>query len=388
MKAPLSLRSALLMLLMLITRAASLITSKNAVRHVSLLPFSKSSARFSSAANDVDGRLSPMPDGQCFPRVTLKRNRQSKSFRDGSQLVFSGSISKAPSSLVLGDLVLVDVPVSSDSKNENHMMIGVGVYNPNSMYRVRIICHSLMNAKLKFEKMDPQEALPVILRKQFVKAIETRRAMGFPSGETDTYRLVNGEGDGISGLAVDVVGGDIAVIMSSAAWCQIHKATILSCLKEVLPKHHIIWKTTPSRLRQDGYAMEEEDEIEESKDAPVVALENGIQYLTFPHKKGQKTSVYCDQRDNRLKIAQLCEGKRVLDLCCYHGGFSLNAAKQNAEKVTGVDSSQDAIDTCIENAQLNNFEEGIDFVKSDISAFMKSCSDKYDVIVLDPRKFN
>jgi 23S rRNA G2069 N7-methylase RlmK/C1962 C5-methylase RlmI len=384
----LSFRSSLLFLFMWVNKARCFLPSQHKVRSAFFLPYSTPSARFSSTMNEVGEGDSPMKEETSFPKVTLKRNRQSRSFRDGSQLVFSGSVSNAPKSLKLADLVLIDVPVSSDSNNENNMLIGVGVYNPSSMYRVRILCHSLLNAKLKFEKMDPHAALVMILKMQFKKALETRRAMGFPSCETNTYRLINGEGDGISGLAVDVVGGDIAVIMSSAAWCQVHKSTILECLQEVLPEHELIWKTTPSRLRQDGYTMkEDEEEMDELEDvAPVIATENGLKYRTFPHKKGQKTSVYCDQRDNRLDIAKMCEGKRVLDLCCYHGGFSLNAANQKAAEVTGVDSSQDAIDTSIENAKLNNFEDCIDFVKSDISTYMKSCSEKYDVIVLDPRK--
>jgi 23S rRNA G2069 N7-methylase RlmK/C1962 C5-methylase RlmI len=324
-----------------------------------------------------------------LPMVILKRNRQSRSFRDGSQLVFSKSIDTVTDSVKVADLVLVNVPVSNDKENKNHQKIGVGVYNPNSMYRIRILSHSLMNAGLKFEGMEPSLALEMILTKSFQKALGIRRAMGFPSSYTDTYRLVNGEGDGISGLAVDVVGGEVAVIMSSAAWCQVHKATIMKCLQAVLPDHELVWKTTPSRLRQDGYILNaDEEEADEVGDhlSPTIATENGIRYKTFPHVKGQKTSVYCDQRENRLNMAKLCEGKRVLDLCCYHGGFSLNAASHKATSVTGVDSSQDAIDISKENANLNDFDTRIEFVKADISSYMKACDEKYDVIVLDPRK--
>lgn len=322
-----------------------------------------------------------------FPKVTLKRNRQSRSLRDGSQLVFSGSIESTPKSLRLADLVLVDVAVSNDSENKNTVVIGLGVYNPESMYRVRILCHSQLNTNLKLESMDPTDALDTVLAMQFAKALDTRRVMGLPSEETDTYRLVNGEGDGVSGLAVDIVGGKNAVVMSSAAWCEVHKLIIIDALRKILPEHEIIWKTTPSRLRQDGYEVGEgEPDMSEDETFPVIATENGIKYQTFPLQKGQKTSVYCDQRENRLNLAKLCEGKRVLDLCCYHGGFSLNAAKNKAALVTGVDSSQDAIDTCVANAELNNFGEIVQFVKSDIAVFMKECNEKYDVIVLDPPK--
>eukprot|EP00980_Cylindrotheca_fusiformis_P003357 scaffold747_cov120-Cylindrotheca_fusiformis.AAC.13 len=378
--------SNLLCLFMWINSSNSFVApSFREIRRAGLLPVS---SQFSSTIKSVGEELSSGTDRVHIPKVTLKRNRQSKSFRDGGQLVFSGSIQDASKTLNLADLVVVDVPVSSDKRNENYQPIGVGVYNPNSMYRIRILYHSLLNPQLRFDKMEPKQALVMVLNMQLKKAVEARKAMGFPSSETDTYRIVNGEGDGISGLAIDIVGGNIAVIMSSAAWCEIHKQTILGCLAAVLPEHEFIWKTTPSRLRQDGFTpRENENEIEELEDvAPVIATENGIKYQTFPHQKGQKTSVYCDQRENRLNVAKMCKGKRVLDLCCYHGGFSLNAANQHAELVVGVDSSQDAIDTCMENSKLNNFEDSISFVKSDISAYMKSCSSKFDVIILDPPK--
>ncbi|CAJ1946393.1 unnamed protein product [Cylindrotheca closterium] len=314
---------------------------------------------FVGALEETKESTASTTESKSIPRVTLKRNRQTKAFRDGTQLVFSKSIDKTPKKLQSGDLVAVDVPVSNDANNTQTTVVGVGVYNPDSMYRVRILCHTFLNADLKLESMDPEIALSTILKLQFDKALETRRTIGLPSSDTDTFRLFNGEGDGLSGLAVDIVGGNTAVIMSSAAWCQLHQSSILKSLQEVLPEMDLVWKTTPSRLRQDGYEEpEESDEVpEEENEEPVIVTENA-----------------------------LCDGKKVLDLCCYHGGFSLNAVKNNAVHVTGVDSSKDAIDTYTENAKLNGFEDRIDFVRSDISTFMKSCNEKYDVIVLDPPK--
>jgi 23S rRNA G2069 N7-methylase RlmK/C1962 C5-methylase RlmI len=334
------------------------------------------------------------PDTQtngALPRVLLKRNRVSKSFRDGSQLVFTGSIGAVPSSVALADLVQVEVPASDDPKNKNTQLVGWGVYNPDSMYRVRILQHALLNPHLKSKSAGSDSAtlMKSILTSQMEKALTTRQALGLPSDTTDTYRLVNGEGDGLSGLAVDVIGNKVAVIMSSAAWCQVHQSTILESLQAVLPDHELIWKTTPSRLRQDGMTIandEDEDEDDEEDVSPTIGTENGIKFQTFPHLKGQKTSVYCDQRENRQNLAQLCKGKRVLDLCSYHGGFSLNAAGQGATSVVGVDSSQEAIDTCWKNAELNGLQEKVDFIKSDISNYMKNCDSTFDVVVLDPPK--
>jgi 23S rRNA G2069 N7-methylase RlmK/C1962 C5-methylase RlmI len=361
-------------------------------RIIGLRPFLLSStARFSSTIDDVaESSSSGASNNKSvgLPRVLLKRNRVSKSFRDGSQLVFAGSVAKAPKSLQLADLVQVEVPVSADKANKDTVVVGWGVYNPESMYRVRILSHSLLHPHLKREMKESaaDSALATILSMQFQKALQIRKGLGLPSAGTDTYRLVNGEGDGISGLAVDIIGDRVAVVMSSAAWCEIHKSIILSSLQGSLPDHELIWKNTPSRLRQDGFELPEEDDEAVESSEPIVALENGIQYQTFPHQKGQKTSVYCDQRENRFNLSKLCKGKRVLDLCCYHGGFSLNAAKEEATTVIGVDSSQDAVEVCRTNAELNQLADKVDFVKADISDFMQSCDQSFDVIVLDPPK--
>lgn len=292
---------------------------------------------------------------------------------------------------------LVQVLVHADSQP---VALGYGVYNPNSLYRVRILCHRFLQPQL-FQSIaksqDQTTALKEILSHHLHKAIMTRRALQLPlSGVTDTYRLVNGEGDQLSGLAVDMI-EQTAVVMSSASWCQGHHTIISECLREHLPADtKIVWKTTPSRLKQDGYDSWEESLSADSdslvsEDEMVISTENGIRYQTYPYGDGQKTGVYCDQRENRWNVAQLCRDKRVLDLCCYHGGFSLNAMiNGGALQATGVDSSEDAVATCRQNAMLNGLlgDDRIRFVRSDITTFLQESVGQavYDVIVLDPPK--
>lgn len=287
-------------------------------------------------------------------------------------------------------------------------LIGYGVYNPLSMYRVRMLLHETIHPELTKEirsirkgmqrrdGFEKDTMLQSILEKKMSDATHLRLAMNLPSQVTDTYRLINGEGDGLSGLAVDIIGGNTAIVMSSAAWCEIHKGAILSTLQKTLEKHpsyegnvSIVWRNTPSRLAQDGYEVEDVPRLNE--DVSVVATESSIKYLTYPYSDGQKTGFYCDQRDNRLMIANYCEGKRVLDLCCYSGGFSLNAVVHGkAASALGVDSSQDACDAAIANAKLNGLDSStISFVRDDISVFMKNAmesNEEYDVVILDPPK--
>jgi 23S rRNA (cytosine1962-C5)-methyltransferase len=363
-----------------------------------------------SALSIMAGANSTKEQSQ-LPSVILQRNRRTKEFRDGSQLVFSKSIDKIPPSLRMGDLVQVEIPSESGNgkhNDKNHptthappVIVGWGVYNPESMYRVRILSHCLLHPEMTSIVATSssngngrvgETILQALLTMRFLRSLHTRRVLGLPSPTTDTFRMVNGEGDSLSGLAVDIIANKVAVIMSSAAWCEIQKDVILQSLHEVIPTHQLVWKTTPSRLKQDGYEFSDvnnvQEQLEEQCGETIIALENGVKYLTSPHLRGQKTGVYCDQRENRWSLAQLCSEKNVLDLCCYHGGFSLNAAMHGAKRVVGVDSSGDAIETCIANAALNDFCNGSDisFVKSDITDFMKVCVDKYQVVVLDPPK--
>eukprot|EP00978_Attheya_sp_CCMP212_P012522 scaffold31251_cov39-Attheya_sp.AAC.1 len=248
--------------------------------------------------------------------------------------------------------------------------------------------------------------MAAIVRHKLQTAIPIRtQVLGLPSSETDSFRLINGEGDGLSGLAVDILGGRVAVVMSSAAWCEIHKDTIHRELQHALdtyisPNMDIIWRTTPSRLDQDGYPKQAQTPTDitdtdtttdAKKEEVVIVTESGVKYKTFPYSNSQKTGFYCDQRVNRQTVAKLCEGRRVLDLCCYNGGFALNAMVHGgAVSCVGVDSSQDAIDAAQDNAALNNVDSSqIEFVKADIQRYMEKALDEgkeFDVIVLDPPK--
>jgi 23S rRNA G2069 N7-methylase RlmK/C1962 C5-methylase RlmI len=339
----------------------------------------------------------------------LKRSPQSKSFRNGNQLVFSKAIQQVDSNnRTVTTGTLVEVLVEADSPGPP-MSLGYGVYNTHSLYRIRFLCHRYVHTylytALRSTCTTADAAMALILRHHVRAAVQGRRALSLPTANTDTYRLINGEGDHLSGLAVDMI-RNVAVVMSSAAWCQIHAAAIRQALEAELPVGtEIVWKTTTSRLEQDGYtvasavketAVVELQEEEEGKEQPmveervVISTENSIQYETFPYATGQKTGVYCDQRENRCNVAQLCAHKRVLDLCCYHGGFSLNAAIHGpATFCTGVDSSAEAIAISERNARLNQCEDRTEFIRADITAYLQEAyrqKQTYDVIVLDPPK--
>jgi len=306
--------------------------------------------------------------------------------------------------------------------------IGWGVYNPHSLYRIRLLNHRFLQPDLYRQlcdihnENDPNEArIRCLVEYHVANAVRVRQALGLipstgtainntngsngnnihPQTTTNTYRLVNGEGDHLSGLAVDVINTH-AVVMSSAGWCERYRDVIEEVLRStLLQETTIVWKTTPARLKQDGYraiSPKKNDNTEVDKDTMVVSLENGLEFETYPAADGQKTGVYCDQRENRARLASYCRDKRVLDLCCFTGGFSLlaaadksvSAAGGGAAHCTGVDSSPVAIVACRANAKRNQLSSKVvDFVQSDITTFLQQASSsnqEYDVVVLDPPK--
>jgi 23S rRNA G2069 N7-methylase RlmK/C1962 C5-methylase RlmI len=192
-----------------------------------------------------------------------------------------------------------------------------------------------------------------------VLAIALRKALQLPSKNTNVYRLVNGEGDRLGGLMVDVI-GPVVVVQSSAYWVEKNAAVIRQVLEELLlsssaeeeleqggddddaRKKTIIWRRSESRLKQDGYTSSgssavgnvipvEEEEGDDSDDDDsnsvnsssgslgsdiseddVVVRENGLRFLCGP-ESDQKTGFYCDQRDTRSLIRSLSAGCTVLD---------------------------------------------------------------------------
>jgi len=315
---------------------------------------------------------------------------KAKLFQDGNPLIYGGAVGNVSNDPQPGDEVLVT--------DHNGNVLGRGLYNPHSQYRVRMLCRSY----------DPLLKAPLVdlLSKRFEQALALRKALGLPMHQADSvYRLVNGEGDRLGGLIVDVF-DHVVVAQSSALWCERHKETILDALSLHFRREDIIWRVVTSRLKQDGgqhdgeegEGKEEQEEEEEGaavvpsggKPKEVVVYERGIKYLVRP-EDGQKTGFYCDQRSNRQLVKSLSKGKSVLDTYCYSGGFGINALLGDAASVVCVDSSQPALDTARENFALNELPaSAYTLVKADAVQYMKHLKDegkhKFDLVICDPPK--
>ncbi|XP_057524182.1 uncharacterized protein LOC130803954 [Amaranthus tricolor] len=347
---------------------------------VTLLPcrfikcFSISCSCSSSTASTLHEIASASPQG--VAKVVLKKGK-TQLFRYGSPMVYSGAvdriIGRPPPKT--GEVVLV--------ADGTEKPIGWGLYNSASMFCVRLM-------QLEEEAVrDPACALNMerLLESRINAAADLRRILGLPCSNTNAYRLVNSEGDRLSGLIVDVF-GDVAVVASSAAWVEKYKPEIEACIKKVDGISNINWRPSMDMLKEEGLDLLQLKHTPVAPFEQVEVKENGIRYAVS--LEGQKTGFYADQRENREFISTIAKGMRVLDVCCYSGGFSLNAAFGGAVSVTGIDSSLPALELAKHNVTINGLNaEAISFLKQDATNFMKNAAarnDTWDIVILDPPK--
>lgn len=202
---------------------------------------------------------------------------------------------------------------------------------------------------------------------------------------TSAYRVVHAEGDGISGFIVDRYADVLSVQVASYGVYQ-QLGRWLPILEELLGTEQRVVAVAPGIAKAEGFRPPKD--LFENKTRPVRVEEHGIRYQV-DFAAGHKTGFFCDQRDNRARLAQLVAGRDVLDLCCYTGGFAL-AAKVlgGAREVIGVDLDEKAIAGAQKNANLN--QTRVRWVHSDAFIYARQMIEngrQWDVVVVDPPKF-
>lgn len=223
--------------------------------------------------------------------------------------------------------------------------------------------------------------------RRVAQAYELRRDAGLVGNpQTTAYRLVFGEGDWLPGLVVDVYGATAVVQMHSVGMWR-DQALIVRALRETMGDSlAAIYNKSEGTLPYkaglnpvNSYVFGRAD-IKEAR-------ENGMLF-TPDWEKGQKTGFFVDQRENRLLLERYSRGRRVCNLFCYTGGFSLFALRGGAELVHSVDSSERAIELTRQNVE-RNFPgcRGHEAFAEDAFRYMERAGQKYDLIVLDPPAF-
>ncbi len=250
-------------------------------------------------------------------------------------------------------------------------VFGAGLWNPRSRVPLRVL---------------HQGAEPVnddFLGTQLDRALDLRlNFLGLPE-RTDSFRAVHSDGDGLSGLIVDRFGDVLSVqVHSLGVWQRL--PAWLERLHARLGTQRTVVEVDPEVARNEGIRPGDR----KSDDVRAVKIrEDGVRF-EVDFGTGHKTGFFCDQRDNRRKLAGWVKDRRVLDLCCYTGGFSLAAkVSGGASEVTGVDLDEQAIQQARRNANLNNAR--VNWVHCDAFSFarqMRKDGKRFDVVVLDPPK--
>ncbi len=315
----------------------------------------------------------PTPSAQRIAlRVVAPAER---AIRQAHPWVFDQSIIEQSHSGVPGDLAVI-----FDSKRK---FLAIGLYDPTSPIRVRIL----------------QKGKPApIDQNWFQEKIKTAAALRASLQQQDTngYRLVHGENDGLPGLIIDRYAETFVIKLYTPAWVP-HLKVICSALAQVHPFERLILRLSRSLTKQTKYLHGLSDGMTIAGQTPEGLLlfkENGLTFECDPIN-GQKTGFFLDQRENRARVKNLSKGKSVLNVFSYTGGFSLYAADGGAKEVVSVDFSTPATEATlrniVHNQHLPNVRaaafETIDRDAFEVLAEMKENNRRFDVVILDPPMF-
>jgi 23S rRNA (cytosine1962-C5)-methyltransferase len=222
------------------------------------------------------------------------------------------------------------------------------------------------------------------IKKRIAEAIALRKAFYHPDA-TNAYRVINGEGDGLPGLIVDVYDDALVLQFATLGMEKLAPLVLDQLTKHYKPKSIFEKSTSPSR-KEEG--LKEVKRLLQGSDKGLVEIkENGMQfYVDIPG--GQKTGFFLDQSAMRQWVRELSQGKRVLNAFCYTGGFSIYALAGGAAWVDSVDISSQAIEMLQKNLVLNGFDSSRAGAHcDDVFKYLRENALNYDLVILDPPAF-
>jgi len=298
-----------------------------------------------------------------FPKLFLHPGRE-KSLLRYHLWVFTGAVKKVEGDVSDGDWVEI-----FDSEAG---FLASGHYNAGSiMVRIQ-----------SFARVMPDGSF---WEKKVKYAIDLRRRLGFfDHPELNVFRLINGEGDELSGLIVDYYDGVLVVQCHSTGMYK-ELDQISMALQKNIPGIKAIYDKSYLTLGTDQGGKKGEFLFGSSD--PVVVNEYGNSF-EVDFINGQKTGFFIDQRENRKLLGSYSFNKMVLNTFCYTGGFSIHAANSGARKVVSVDTSEKAIRQTNVNFELNKIEKSnYENIDADVFSYLDKANEKFDVIILDPPAF-
>jgi 23S rRNA (cytosine1962-C5)-methyltransferase len=292
--------------------------------------------------------------------IKLKKKEDRRVLR-GHPWVFSNEIVDLPAGAVPGELAEV--------RDHAGGFVGRGYVNPRSLIAVRILTRQR-------EEIDGQ-----FLRRRIADARDLRVRLGF--GES--CRVVFSEGDGLPGLIVDKY-ADTLVVQSLTAGIDRMQDTVIDALREVYSPNTVVLRNDVGSRGLEGL-KQEKSVLFGDPSGKVAFEESGIAYRVDV-LEGQKTGFFFDQRENRLALQDLVQGRRTLDCFCYVGAWALSAAKYGAAEVIGIDSSEKAVALARENAERNGLTAT--FIEGDAFENLRELErrrERFGCVVLDPPAF-
>lgn len=300
-----------------------------------------------------------------YPKVYLKSGKE-QSLQRFHPWIFSGAIKRIDGEPAEGDVVEV-VSAKGD-------FLAIGHYQPGSI-TVRVISFVNVDINREFWLAKLRNALSV------------RKLLGlFPNPDTNIFRLVHGEGDGLPGLIVDIY-GFTAVMQAHSSGMALLRSTLAELIVEVMEGAVTSVYDKSSGTLSPKSPVEAIDGYLVGGAKGDALYENGNRFMVS-WEEGQKTGFFVDQRDNRALVGHYSKDAKVLNAFCYTGGFSVYAARGGASSVVSVDSSQKAMDLTTQN-MVANFGQNPSHVSvcADVFDFLRDSEDVYDVIILDPPAF-
>ncbi len=206
------------------------------------------------------------------------------------------------------------------------------------------------------------------------------------SSDTNVFRLVNAEGDGLPGMIIDYYNG-AAIMQFHSIGMHRNRELLVKGLKKVLgDKLTTIYDKSGSTLPA-RYGSEHSNSYLMGQAGLMEVLEHGNKF-SIDWERGQKTGFFIDQRESRKLLAEYSDGKKVLNMFGYTGGFSVYARRGGAELVHTVDSSFNAVELADQNMKLNFADDGRHKgISADAFKYLDSPEEEYDVVILDPPAF-
>lgn len=300
-----------------------------------------------------------------FAKITLKPGKEQSILRY-HPWIFSGAIKSVSGEIEEGDIVEV-----LDSNN-NFLAIG---HSQIGSISVRII---------SFSRVIPDENF---WEEKIKKALAVREKAGlFNNPDTNAFRLIHAEGDGMPGLIVDIY-NQTAVMQIHTVGMFLIKDTLCNALLKVMgPNLKAVYNKSEGTIPFKA-DVKPENGFMFGKTDDKTAIENGLRF-NVDYEKGQKTGFFVDQRENRALLEKYSRDKKVLNLFCYTGGFSFYALRGGASVVHSVDSSERAIELTNRNVELNfPGDERHKAYAEDAFKYLTHSGEGYDLMILDPPAF-